>query len=181
MILKNNQKKYGLIAIFLHWLIALATFGLFGLGIWMRELGYYDAWYQKGPTLHEGVGVFLFFCIVIRIVWRHISPPPMPEEHHKVWEKMGAKLAHILLNTLLLIIAISGYLIVTAKGEALSVFDWFSLPATLSKMSPQADMAGAVHLYLAWAVVIIAAVHALAAIKHHFVDKDRTLKRMLSL
>lgn len=105
----------------------------------------------------------------------------MPESHHKVWEKIGAKIAHIFLNVLLLIITISGYLIVTAKGEALSVFGWFSLPATLSKMSPQADLAGEVHLYLAWAVIIIAAVHALAAIKHHFVDKDRTLKRMLGL
>lgn len=178
---KNSQNKFGLVAIFLHWVIALATFGLFGLGLWMRELGYYDEWYQKGPTLHEGVGVFLFFLIVIRISWRHISPPPKPESHHKVWEVIAAKVAHILLNVLLLVITISGYLIVTAKGEALTVFDWFSLPATLSKMSSQADTAGAVHFYLAWGVVVLAAIHALGAIKHHLIDKDRTLKRMLGL
>lgn len=181
MRLKNNQQKYGLVTVFLHWLIALATFGLFGLGLWMRELGYYDAWYQKGPTLHEGVGVFLFFCIVIRILWRYINPSPMAESHHKVWEKIAAKAAHILLNALLLIIAISGYLIVTAKGEALKVFDWFSLPATLSSLSTQADLAGEIHLLLAWSVIVIAAVHALGAIKHHLIDKDRTLKRMLGL
>lgn len=47
MKLNNNQLNYGLIAIVLHWLIALLTYGLFGLGLWMVSLGYYDAWYQK--------------------------------------------------------------------------------------------------------------------------------------
>lgn len=178
MILKNNQQKYGLIAVFLHWLIALSTFGLFGLGLWMIDLGYYDTWYQKGPILHEGIGAILFFLIIIRILWRHISPSPIADENHKKWEHISAKIAHIVLNVLLLAITVSGYLIVTAKGEALSVFGWFSLPATLSMGSKQADFSGDMHLWLAWSVIVLAAVHALGALKHHIIDKDRTLKRM---
>lgn len=181
MRIKNTESKFGLLAVLLHWTIALGTFGLFGLGLWMRDLSYYDSWYQKGPTLHEGVGVILFFIILFRIVWRQISPPPVAESHHKWWEKLAAKVAHTLLNILLLIIAVSGYLIVTAKGDDLSVFGWFNLPASITKMSVQADLAGAVHFYLAWAVVVLAVLHALAAIKHHIIDKDRTLKRILGL
>ncbi len=179
MRIKNNPEKFGLIAVVLHWSIALATFFLFGLGLWMIDLAYYDTWYQKGPRLHEGIGVFLFFFLVIRILWRHFSPPPTALKNHKKWEKMSSKVAHIMLNILLLVITISGYLIVTAESDALSVFGWFSLPATLSKGASQADLAGDVHLVLAWAVIVLAAVHALGAIKHHLIDKDRTLKRML--
>ena len=80
---------------------------------------------------------------------------------------------------LLLAVIVAGYLISTADGEPISVFGWFSVPATLSGLPDQADVAGEIHLYLAWALVVFAVLHALAALKHHFVDRDPTLKRML--
>lgn len=181
MLSKNNQQNYGLIAIILHWLIAVVTFGLFGLGLWMTDLGYYDTWYQKAPELHEGVGVLLFIFLLVRIMWRWVNVAPEPPCNHKQWEKTGAHLAHSLLNLLLLVIAISGYLIVTAKGEALTVFTLFSIPASLSEMTNQADLTGDIHLFVAWILVLMAGAHALAALKHHFIDKDKTLKRMLGL
>ena len=67
----------------------------------------------------------------------------------------------------------------TADGEPISVFGWFSVPATLSGLPDQADVAGEIHLYLAWALVVFAVLHAFAALKHHFIDRDPTLKRML--
>ena len=178
---ENDQQKYSLITIFLHWLIALVTFGLFGLGLWMVDLGYYDSWYQKAPTLHEGIGIFLFIFLLIRIVWRWISPPPEPISTLKKWEKTGSHIAHGLLNLLLLVITISGYLIITAKGEAVQVFDLFSVPASLSNISNQEDLAGEIHYSVAWSLIILTGIHALAALKHHFIDKDRTLRRILGL
>jgi cytochrome b561 len=82
---------------------------------------------------------------------------------------------------LLFAIMLSGYLISTADGRGLEVFEWFTLPATLSGLEQQEDIAGRVHLYLAWSVIVVAALHALAALKHHFIDRDVTLKRMLGL
>ena len=181
MLIKNNQQSYGLIAILLHWLIAIGTFGLFGLGLWMVELGYYDTWYQKAPGLHEGIGFFLFIILLIRIIWRWISPPPKPFSTLKTWEKAGSHFVHVLLNLLLLVITISGYLIITAKGEPVHIFDLFTVPASLSGISNQEDLAGEIHYFVAWGLIILAGVHALAALKHHFVDKDRTLRRMLGL
>ncbi len=179
MKLKNDEQYYGLIAVFLHWIIALSVFGLFGLGLWMTELDYYDAWYNKAPHLHESIGSLLFFLLLFRILWRGLNPPPPPLESMTKWERHSAHLVHRLLNLLLVAVTLSGYLIVTAKGQPLHVFAWFSLPATVTEIQNQEDMAGEIHLLLAWTVIMLASLHALAALKHHFIDRDRTLKRML--
>jgi cytochrome b561 len=75
-------------------------------------------------------------------------------------------------------VIISGYLISTAKGASIQVFEWFSVPATITFIPDQEDVAGLAHMLLAYLLVFIAAGHASAAIKHHFIDKDATLKRM---
>jgi cytochrome b561 len=181
VLLKNDQQHYGLITIVLHWLIAIVTFGLFALGLWMVELGYYDTWYKQAPTVHEGLGVLLFIFLLIRIIWRQVNVRPKPPSNHKSWEKTGAHWAHNLLNALLLIISVSGYLIVTAKGDALHVFNLFTLPASLTGFANQPDLAGDVHWLVAWVLILLAGVHALASLKHHFFDKDNSLKRMLGL
>ncbi len=184
MSIRYLKQNYGFFAIFLHWLIALGAIGLFSLGLWMTELGYYDAWYQKAPWLHEGIGVLLFLILIIRILWSYISSPPDHLLTHKGWEKIASRIVQGLLNVLLFVISISGYLIVTAKGDPLVVFDLFNIPASvtnLNSLGNQEDLAGEIHLFLAWALIIFASLHALAALKHHFIDKDRTLKRMLGL
>jgi cytochrome b561 len=76
---------------------------------------------------------------------------------------------------------VSGYLISTADGRGVSVFGWFTVPATLHGIDGQEDVAGVVHLTLASTLVAVALLHAGAAFKHHFIDRDRTLKRMLGM
>jgi cytochrome b561 len=147
----------------------------------MRSLGYYDAWYRLGPWWHKGIGMMLFAVLVLRLVWRWSNPRPAHLPSHKPYERLAAGIAHGLLYLLLFAIMLSGYLISTADGRGLEVFDWFTLPATLSGLEQQEDIAGRVHLYLAWSVIVVAALHALAALKHHFIDRDVTLKRMLGL
>ena len=72
----------------------------------------------------------------------------------------------------------SGYLISTADNRPVEVFGLFSIPATITSIPKQEDVAGLVHLILASSVVGLALLHAAAALKHHFIDKDRTLKRI---
>jgi cytochrome b561 len=76
---------------------------------------------------------------------------------------------------------LSGYLISTADGRGIDVFGLFSLPATLSGVENQEDIAGKVHQSLAFILVALVVLHALAALKHHFLDRDATLKRMLGV
>jgi len=163
----------------LHWVFALAVYAMFGLGLWMVTLSYYDGWYHQAPELHKSIGVLLMMGLVVRLIWRHISPPPPAPKTHGKLTRLGATGAHIALYALLFAILISGYLISTADGKPISVFGLFEVPATLADAGSQADTAGVIHLWLAWSVVILSVLHGLAALKHHFIDKDDTLKRML--
>jgi cytochrome b561 len=81
----------------------------------------------------------------------------------------------------LLSLFISGYLISTADGRAIEVFNWVSVPALGELFENQEDVAGDIHFYLAWTLIGLAVVHALAALKHHFINKDDTMKQMLRL
>ena len=178
--LLNTDKGYGLVTILLHWLMAVIVFGLFALGWWMTELTYYDDWYRKGPELHKAIGIILFCFWGLRLVWRiaTVSPAPLPD--HKKWEVMAAKSVHWLLYIVLLSVFVSGYMISTADGRPIDVFGIFSVPAFATGMENQEDLAGLVHFCVACVLVGLALLHGAAAIKHHIVDKDNTLRRMLN-
>jgi len=179
MQLRNSVSRYGAVSIFLHWGVALVVFGLFALGLWMVDLGYYDPWRKAGPDLHKSIGLTLFAVMVLRVIWRFISPPPPPTPNQGRLTRLAAKLGHWFLYFGLFAVMIAGYLISTADGVGIPVFGLFDVPASISGLSNQAEVAGTIHLYLAWAVVIFACLHALAALKHHFIDRDATLIRML--
>lgn len=175
--LKNTADGYGWVSIFLHWIMALTIFALFGLGLYMVELTYYDAWYKGSLDLHKAAGILLALAWVGRLVWRVVNTSPA-ELSTKVWENKLAHLVHILLYLLMLALFVSGYLISTADGRSIEVFGWFEIPATLM-MDKQEDVAGVIHWGLAWSLMALVALHALAAVKHHVIEKDRTLVRML--
>lgn len=80
---------------------------------------------------------------------------------------------------LLVTIFVSGYLISTSDGRGIEVFNWFTVPGAGELFPGQSDIAGEIHFYAAWAVILIAGLHAIAALKHHFIDKDNTLRKML--
>jgi cytochrome b561 len=180
--LKNTENSYGLIAIALHWLMAITVFSLFGLGLYMVELTYYDAWYKGSLDLHKNIGMTLLVALMLRILWRAVNITP--ENADKSASKVEVKVAHYAHLTLYLLMAtlmISGYLISTADGRAIDVFGLFSVPALPISFVNQEDIAGNIHEILAWTLILLSAGHALAAFKHHFVNKNTTLVRMLKV
>jgi len=179
MPVKNTPNRYGWLSIALHWSMALAVIGMFALGLWMRELSYYDPWYKDGPALHKSIGIVLFGLLIVRTVWRNVNMRPNDDPALKVWERISAHLTHIALYVLMFALMIAGYLISTADGRAIEVFGWFSVPATLHDLPEQEDIAGEIHEILAWCLILLASVHALAALKHHFINRDSTLLKML--
>ncbi|MBO1519589.1 cytochrome b [Oceanisphaera sp. DM8] len=162
----------------LHWLSALLVVGLFALGLWMRNLSYYDSLYQVLPFWHKSIGFLLLFLILLRLLTRILTPQPTPLASHKKWEQVLARGTHWLLYGLMFGLFISGYLVVTADNRPGTFFGWFDIPVLFSAIEQQEDLAGLVHEYCAWSLIGLSALHALAAIKHHFLDKDNTLKRM---
>ncbi|MGP8306814.1 cytochrome b [Vibrio sp. YIC-376] len=173
----RSVKNYNALTRALHWLSAICIVGLFAVGLWMVDLSYYSAWYRTAPDYHRSVGILLAIATLVRIVWKHMSASPKPEG--KPLEVTAAKFAHSLMYLLLITIFVSGYLISTSDGRGIEVFNWFTVPGAGELFPNQSDLAGAIHFYVAWAVILIAGLHALAALKHHFIDKDNTLRKML--
>lgn len=178
MVWRNTQNSYGLMSIILHWSVAIAVTGLFMLGLWMVDLGYYHPWYQRAPDIHKSVGVLLFGIMLVRIAWRYSNP--RPQTLGSAMARKAATWVHRALYLLLSALMLSGYLISTADGRGIVVFGLFSVPASISGLDKQADVAAKIHELLAFTMVALTILHALAALKHHFVDRDQTLKRMLS-
>ena len=143
----------------------------------MRGLDYYSPYYQSAPDLHKSVGFVLLGLLIFRFVWRQINK--VPSGHHLTpLERIGSHLAHLGFYGLLLIIMVSGYLISTADGRGIAFFGLFEVPS-LFQYRGMEDIAGFIHEWLAWGVIGLAVIHGLAALKHHFLDKDVTLTRML--
>ena len=179
MQLRNSSSRYGWVSIFMHWGVALVVFSLFALGLWMVGLDYYSTWRKDAPELHKSIGLVLLAVMVLRVLWRFISPPPPALASYSRMTRIGATFGHAFLYLSLFAVMIAGYLISTADGVGIPVFGLFEVPALVSGLPDQADTAGEIHLYLAWALVIFSGLHALAALKHHFIDRDATLTRTL--
>ena len=177
MIWKNTNNGYGLMHIGLHWTVVAMIAFLLPLGLWMTGLDYYDPWYRKGPDLHRSIGVLLGLIMLVRIAWRLGNPRPAPLSPPGRELKL-AHAAHLLLYLLPLLLIVSGYLISTADGRAVDVFGLFEVPATLQGIEGQEDIAGDVHFILAMILLTVVALHAGAALRHHFILKDDTLRRM---
>ncbi|MBF0281964.1 MAG: cytochrome b [Zetaproteobacteria bacterium] len=175
--LTNGSTTYGSIAISLHWLMAILIFSMFALGLWMVDLNYYHPWYHDAAELHKSMGILLFLLLLFRFTWRFRNPIPKPLG--KAWENSLASLVHRSHYLLLFAIAITGYFIPTANGVGIDLFNLITIPATLSFSKTEVDLIGELHQAIAWSIVILALLHAGAAMKHHFIDKDATLIRML--
>jgi cytochrome b561 len=181
MNLRNTPSTYGAIHILLHWLVAGSVVGLFASGVWMVDLTYYDPWYNRAPALHKAFGIVLVVVMLIRLGWRWVNGVPEPEPGVRRWEAQAAHLVYIVLYLGVFAAAVSGYLIATAKGAPMEVFGLFSVPATIHGLPRQEDVAGEVHYLISYGLVGLAGLHAIAALKHHLIDRDATLLRMLGL
>ena len=179
MLLSNNEHRYGAVTKLLHWSIALLIIGLIWLGWYMVDLGYYDPWYHTSLTAHKALGMLVLAVAVIKILWTLSQRRPDFVATIKPWEKTSALMAHKALFVLMLLIPITGYIISTSAGDPISFFDWFDIPALLDADDQLRDWAIELHYYLAYGGAGLIAVHALAALKHHFINRDGTLRKML--
>ena len=178
--IKNSDTSFGIVNIAIHWITALLVFGLFGVGLWMVDLSYYSEWYRTAPDLHKSFGLTLLALTLFRIIWKLINPSPKALSSNKL-ETIAGKFAHFAIYALLLTIMVSGYLISTADGRGIEWFGLFEV-ASLGEFVPnQEDIAGDIHEWAAYILIGLVVVHIIAALKHHFIDKDKTLVRMVKV
>ena len=175
--MEEIMTKYNSTAKSFHWLSAILVIGLFAAGYWMVDLSYYSEWYQTAPYWHKSVGLCFVAITLARLIWKLLSTAPPIEG--AAFEKKAATYAHYFIYVLLFTMFLSGYLISTADGRGIEVFNWFEVPGLGSFIENQEDLAGQVHEYAAYVLIGLSSLHALAALKHHFINKDNTLKKML--
>lgn len=178
MQVRDTATGYGVVSRGFHWLMALVIVAMFALGIWMVDLDYYSPYYHSAPDLHKSVGILLLIALALRFGWRLASIKPADDELTS-FERTAARVVHWGFYPLLLALMVSGYLISTADGRPIDVFGLFSIPSPGENKGLE-DTAGEVHAWLAYSVIVLAAVHAAAALKHHVIDRHRTLSRMWS-
>lgn len=163
----------------LHWVMAIIVVALYVLGDYMVGLDYYDPWYQSAPFWHKSIGLLLAMLLVLRIVSRVTFAAPRDPAISRVI-RYSVSFVHSSLYVLLIGVIVSGYLISTADGRGIDFFSWFEVASIGELFENQEDLAGVWHERMALGLLVLAGLHALAAVKHHFVDRDKVLKRMIS-
>ncbi len=179
MRIRNNTISFGLVTKFLHWAIALLIIGLIGLGYYMVGLSYYDRWYHDSLETHKALGMLVFVLGALTLVWRTVSPSPPLHDSLKRWEKIAATAMHHTLFVLVFLFPVTGFLVSTSEGQAVTFFAWFDVPALVVVGAGLRDLAISIHFYCAYGTAALVAVHAAAALKHQLIDRDGTLARML--
>ena len=152
----------------------------FGLGLYMVGL-------QLSPqklklySWHKWIGITVFLATLIRLAWRlgH-APPPLPASVPD-WERKLAGVGHRLLYLLMLVIPISGWLYSSAAGVSVVYLGWLHLPNLVAANKALAEQLKLVHMTLDFILLALVVGHVAAALKHHFVDHDGVLARMIPL
>jgi len=179
----SSVQRWPISIVILHWVTAIAAISLYFLGDYMVELDYYDEFYQSAPFWHKSVGVLLAIVILIRLCLRGLfaRSRTFQAENSSPLMSCIANSVHAVLYLLLVLIVASGYLISSADGRPVSVFGWFDVPSFGALFELQEDIAGQWHEWIANVLMILVGFHVLAALKHHFIDKDGVMRRMLGL
>jgi cytochrome b561 len=173
----QTRTRYSATAIALHWLTAGLIVTGFTLGLSMVGLPFGRQklqWY----AWHKWVGITVWLITCGRLAWRWTHPAP-PMEPMPRWQRDAAAVSHAFLYGLLLVIPISGWLYSSAAGVQVVYLGLVPLPDLVSKDRPLADALRTVHVTLNFTLLTLVCIHSAAALKHHFVDRDAVLTRML--
>ena len=162
----------------LHWLMSILFFGLLALGFYMHDLPLSPE-KLKLYSWHKWAGVTAFLLVWIRLFWRATHrPPALPDTMPKLMQ-LAAHAGHFLLYALMIAIPLTGWLMSSAKGFQTVWFGVLPIPDLLGKNKELGDLLQTVHMSLNLLFVAVIVGHTGAALKHHFIDRDDILTRML--
>jgi cytochrome b561 len=188
MTARNTLLRYGSVAMAFHWIIAALVIANICLGLWFGEfMGRGDPAKFMVVQLHKSIGLTVLVLSILRVVWRLMNPhPPVPWTNPAM--RTLALVSHYTLYTLIIVIPLTGYLLVSASplGNPTSffgLFDWPNLPfftgQTREQLRPIHETLGTTHVLLAWLSIVLIPLHVGAALYHQYLRKDDVLRRML--
>ena len=163
-------------AIALHWLMALLIFSAFPLGVYMHDLPLSPTKLQLF-SYHKWLGITILLAAAARLAWRITHPAPAMVDMPR-WQRIAAHGIHHLLYVLLFAIPLSGWLMSSAKGFQTVWFGVLPLPDLVGKNKELGDLLTELHQSLNFGLLLLVGAHIAGALKHHFVERDDTLRRM---
>lgn len=185
--LRSTTTGFGLVAIILHWVIALLVFVMLALGNIMGALVSTDPLRSVLLDLHKLTGLTILALVLLRIVWRLANPVPMLPISMKSWQRICARLSHYALYGLTVLIPLTGWALVSARVQTptLMLFDWLPVPALpvlqyFESGAKAVVLFWQVHDVLGGLLVLLVLIHIAAAMRHHFVLSDDVLRRMMT-
>jgi cytochrome b561 len=178
MQIRNTQQRYGAVAQLFHWLIVALIITQFVLATQADRLGLGPA---KIAVLarHKSIGITIFGLAVLRLLWRTINPVPPTPSGVPRWQSIAGRISHIALYALILVTPVFGWLMSSARNFSVSWFGLVTLPDLIAPDRSKYELLHDTHETLAYTLAVIAIIHAAAALKHHFIDRDDILRRML--
>lgn len=176
MRLKNTNRNFGLVTIFLHWLMAFLIIGLLGLGLYMVSLPI-SLNKVKLYGWHKEYGFLLLSLAIIRLGWRLSNTTP--ELSLPILEKIAARVVHWSFYACMFALPISGWLVTSSAGLPASFFGLFLIPNLIQPNESLRPLFQLAHQYLGYALIVLIILHTSAALKHHFINNDDILKRMM--
>ena len=171
-------QRYTGVAIGLHWLIGIMILMSLSVGLYMAGLSLSPDKLRL-YSWHKWAGVTIFMLVLVRSLWRLTHPaPPLPDDV-PVWQRKVAEATHYALYALMIVIPLTGWLMSSAKGFQTVYFGVIPIPDMLAKNEGMGETLVLVHRYLNYSMIGLVIAHIAAALKHHFIDKDDILRRML--
>ena len=175
---KNTASRYGSLSVGIHWLMLLLFIAVYGC-IELRSF------YPKGSDLREALktwhfmlGMLVFALVWLRLAARFSGPAPDIRPEPASWQQLSAKLMHLALYALMIVMPLSGWLLLSATGKPIPFFG-LELPALIGANKGLASQIKEIHEFLGTAGYYLIGLHAVAALYHHYITRDNTLTRML--
>jgi cytochrome b561 len=179
MQLRNSAERFGLVAQSIHWLTVLLVVLAWVLGQVGESLGSRAA-EQSALFVHMSAGLAVIVLLALRLAWRTIDAPPAPVPSKLGWVvEKSATLTHIALYLLLIAVPVAGIVLQFARGRGIPLFGLGEIASPWAADRAFSRSVKEVHEVLANALIVVALLHAAAALIHHWVLRDRTLVRML--
>ena len=173
--LRNTADSYGWLARLLHWLIALLLVGLVVAGLTFTSM-------ERGPerdelaAMHKSMALLTLLLMTVRLLWKFANPAPAAPAGTPGWQQAAATLTHWLLYAAVFFQLTAGILV--AGQRPIGFFGLIEMPPLLAENRAQHEFFEELH-ETGWIVIAaLVALHVLAALYHHFVQKDDVLRRM---
>ncbi|MDH5254954.1 MAG: cytochrome b [Gammaproteobacteria bacterium] len=173
----SPARRYSGVSKALHWVIALLAFSQLAMG------KFFEVEADEAEGLfgwHTALGLLVLALMLVRLGWRLTHAVPRLPEDTPGWQQVAARTMHIAFYTLLIALPLSGWLLTSVEGDPVTFFGWFGVPPLpVPGGEASEDLIEETHEVLGNVLLVLAGIHVLAGLKHHYIDRDDVLRRMM--